>query len=422
MFSQFRNAVEHLAAQPIRRSTSQDSDTSNVMSRTNSGEGGLPSSTQLADSALSSVRKSLQTQRPSSPAQAGTNGTASGGVHDPNKPRSRLEERLRASLSFGIGEVSGPSTEVNTPISTKASTPLPETDATPLSPTHTPLPESPISPTTENGTGSFSSLLLTLGDPLGASSAVSSTTSLSHPLDSPTTKSEPQLEPPVVTTLKIDDDVPLSQPTPVHHGFNSVDISPAKKLERVVELEEDDEEFQGRKYAEAQMPLPPTPPPESPELPSADPPTSNPEHHSAAVDDVDKDGVSPPVTTDPPQTNPNTEADLTGATISSTNNPDGDAAGTDVEALRQQLKRFKERFTGSETIDIDRSKLTGGIRVDVSSSFKRLQAEKLAADKLLQELTPLQSIQDAEGLKEYIKNINLQSEVCHAILQYDERI
>jgi len=53
--------------------------------------------------------------------------------------------------------------------------------------------------------------------------------------------------------------------------------------------------------------------------------------------------------------------------------------------------------------------------VDVSSSFKRLQAEKLAADRLLQELTPLQSIQDTEGLQEYIKNINLQTEVRHTI-------
>jgi len=52
---------------------------------------------------------------------------------------------------------------------------------------------------------------------------------------------------------------------------------------------------------------------------------------------------------------------------------------------------------------------------DVSSSFKRLQAEKLAADRLLQELTPLQSIQDTEGLQEYIKNINLQTEVRHTI-------
>src|ERR1700753_2073581 len=105
MFTQFRNAVEHLAAQPMRRSTSQDSDTSNIMSRTNSSDGGVPSSTQLADSALSSIRKSLQAQRSSSPTRAGTSGTVSGGAYDPNKPRSRLEERLRASLSFGIGEV-----------------------------------------------------------------------------------------------------------------------------------------------------------------------------------------------------------------------------------------------------------------------------------------------------------------------------
>jgi len=132
-----------------------------------------------------------------------------------------------------------------------------------------------------------------------------------------------------------------------------MDISSAKKLERVVELEEDDEEFQGRRYAEAQMPLPPTPPPESPEPP----PVSNPGHHSAAVDDIDKGDVSPPVTTDPSRINPNAEADPADATIS-TNNTNGDAAGTDVEALRQQLKRFKERFTGSETIYVDRSMLT----------------------------------------------------------------
>jgi len=350
MFSQFRNAVEHLAVQPMRRSTSQDSDTSNVMSRTNSGEDGHPSSTQLADSALSNIRKSLQAQHPSSPARAGTNGTANGGVYDPNKPRSRLEERLRASLSFGIGEVSNPSTEVNTPISTKASTPLPGIDATPLSPTQAPLPESPISPTTETGTNSLSSLLLSLRDPLGASS--------SHPLGSPTTKSEPQPEPPIITTHRTDEDVALSQPTPIHHGSKSVDTSSVKKLERVVEFEEDDEEFQGRRYAEAQMPLPPTPPPESLELPLVDPPTFNPEHQPAAIDDVGKDDVSPPVIIDPSQTDPDTGADPTGATIFPANNVNGDAAGTDVEALRQQLKRFKERFTGSETTDIDRSMLT----------------------------------------------------------------
>jgi len=339
MFSQFRNAVEHLAVQPMRRSTSQDSDTSSIMSRTNSSEGGVTSPTQLADSALSSIRRSLQAQRPSSPARPGTNGTVNPGAYDPNKPRSRLEERLRASLSFGIGELSNPSTGVptsatNTPISTTAPTPLPGTETAPLSPTRTPLPDSPIgSPTAENGTGGLSSLL-NLGDPLSATSALFSAGSSSHPL-SPIVESQSRPGPPVITLHTLKDKVPLTQPTPVHHRSNSADGSLVEKLERVVELEDDDEEFQGRRYAEAQMPLPPTPPPESTKLPEVDPLTSN---------------LEPPATTDPSQNTPGTEAD---PTTSSTNNTDGDAAGTDVEALRQQLKRFKERFTGNETVDID---------------------------------------------------------------------
>ena len=121
------------------------------------------------------------------------------------------------------------------------------------------------------------------------------------------------------------------------------------ELERVVELEEDDEEFEGRRYAEAQMPLPPTPPPSSPKPPSVRPSTPGPEHQPAVVDDANMGDVSPPVPIDPPRNDLDTEADVTSATIPST---DGDAAGTDVEALRQQLKRFKERFTGSETPDV----------------------------------------------------------------------
>ena len=139
----------------------------------------------------------------------------------------------------------------------------------------------------------------------------------------------------------------------MHHALKFVVSSPVEKLERVVELENDDEEFQGRRYAEAQMPLPPTPPPESSDLPPVDP-TSNPEHQPTVVDEADKDDVSPLVTTNRSRT----DLDTTSATISSTNNPDGDASGADVEALRQQLKRFKERFTGSETTRIDRSILT----------------------------------------------------------------
>ena len=98
------------------------------------------------------------------------------------------------------------------------------------------------------------------------------------------------------------------------------------------------------------MPLPPSPPPESAKLPTVDPPTSNPENQTAVVDGGGEGEVSPPLPADPSQTNPDTEADPTSSTISS--NADGDATGTDVEALRQQLKRFKERFTGSKNICI----------------------------------------------------------------------
>ena len=352
MFSQFRNAVENLAAQPMRRSISQDSDTTNIMSRTNSGEGGASSSGHLADSALSSIRKSLQAQRSSSPARAGPNGTANGGLHDPHKSRSRLEERLRASLAFGIGEVSNPSTEVstnatNTPTSMKAPIPLPgRTDTTALSPTLTPLPDSPIgSPIIESGTVSLSSLL-GLGDPLDESSAVHSTSS-SHPLVSLAHKFKPQPEHPLSTNGE-----PLTESTPAHQRSMSVDSSPSEKLDKVVELEEDDEEFHGRRYAETQMPLPPSPPPESAKLPPADPLSSPPEYQPTVGVSTGKGDISPPLASDPPQTDPDAEADPMSTTAPPVNNTDGDAAGADVEALRQQLKRFKERFAGNEATDI----------------------------------------------------------------------
>ena len=125
-----------------------------------------------------------------------------------------------------------------------------------------------------------------------------------------------------------------------------------EKLELVVESDESDEEFQGRRYAEAQMPLPPTPPSEPSKPPSVDPPTSDPEHQPAIVDNAGEGDVSPTATADPPQTDPDTETDPTSATISLTNGADGDSSGTDVEALRQQLKRFKERFAGTDRMDV----------------------------------------------------------------------
>ncbi|KAI9445199.1 hypothetical protein H4582DRAFT_897979 [Lactarius indigo] len=67
-------------------------------------------------------------------------------------------------------------------------------------------------------------------------------------------------------------------------------------------------------------------------------------------------------------------------------------ASADIEALQEQLKLMEQRF------------------VDVSASFSKLQAEKTAADKVLQELTSVQSFQDADALRDYLQNAHLKVE------------
>lgn len=49
--------------------------------------------------------------------------------------------------------------------------------------------------------------------------------------------------------------------------------------------------------------------------------------------------------------------------------------------------------------------------LDVSTSFKRLQAEKHAADMVIRELTPLEGTKDIGGLRDYLQNMNLKAEV-----------
>ncbi|KAI0257559.1 hypothetical protein BJV78DRAFT_1349405 [Lactifluus subvellereus] len=69
------------------------------------------------------------------------------------------------------------------------------------------------------------------------------------------------------------------------------------------------------------------------------------------------------------------------------------SSSTNVEALQERLKVMEQRFA------------------DVSTSFARLQAEKSAADKVVQELTSAQSSQDADGLRDYLQNAHLKVEM-----------
>ncbi|KAF8585573.1 hypothetical protein K439DRAFT_1409943 [Ramaria rubella] len=65
----------------------------------------------------------------------------------------------------------------------------------------------------------------------------------------------------------------------------------------------------------------------------------------------------------------------------------------DVEKLRERLKLVERRFS------------------DVSTSFKRLQAEKRAVDTVIKELTPLQSITDIDGLRDHFKSLEMKTEI-----------
>ncbi|KAJ7487679.1 hypothetical protein B0H11DRAFT_1721098 [Mycena galericulata] len=81
------------------------------------------------------------------------------------------------------------------------------------------------------------------------------------------------------------------------------------------------------------------------------------------------------------------EADLSPTT------PDANSRVTDVDALQERLKLVEQRFS------------------DVSTSFKRLQAEKAAADAVLRELTPLETISDSQALRDFVQNVVLKSEI-----------
>ena len=54
-------------------------------------------------------------------------------------------------------------------------------------------------------------------------------------------------------------------------------------------------------------------------------------------------------------------------------------------------------------------------QADVSESLAKLQAERLAADKVLQEMTSLKGCQDADGLRDYLQNAQLKVEVRHHV-------
>jgi hypothetical protein len=160
MFSQWRHAVENLTQHSPKPSQDGMEDNSTRGSTDSNVATPSSSSSQLADSALSNLRKSLAQQRPASPSikkSASTDSTTQA-VSPASRSRTTLEDRLRAKFAAGEGSAgSTPSTSTkNSPSSTPVQVvdhPLspapPQTEPTntahsvPLSPKSTPLPDSP---------------------------------------------------------------------------------------------------------------------------------------------------------------------------------------------------------------------------------------------------------------------------------------
>lgn len=124
--------------------------------------------------------------------------------------------------------------------------------------------------------------------------------------------------------------------------------------------------------------------------------TDNPLEDSAVVEsnlneEANDTGLSSsaPSTSDSTESNSASNEDVTVPPVA----PKINATSVGVEELQRRLKQVEQRFA------------------DVSTSFKRLQAEKVAADTVLKELTPIDTIRDSSGLQDYLKNLNVKQEI-----------
>ncbi|KAI6047574.1 hypothetical protein EDC04DRAFT_2619028 [Pisolithus marmoratus] len=342
MFSQFRQVMETLVQD---QSSPGDEPPNGTRPRSPDVNTSRSSSSQLAESALLNLRKSLAAQRAGAaiPQRSASPQSRSGSPQPPSVPKSNsdtslrkstLEERLRAS--FTIGEsLSG--TTSNSP-SSRASPGLdaPHAPQNVLSPESISLPESPTQvepdfPTKERiipapCSPSPPPVSLENKDPSTPDSGAQNVTT---------------------ATFGVHDQLPVAKSA----SDNTSDVAQEPVLEHVDEC----------------------PPLET----------------TSTSDDSDNTMADPGLTPEPLETSPAFRESPVSVTPQT----------ADVEALQERLKLVEQRFT------------------DMSSSFKKLQAERLAADALVRELTPLEDIKDIAALRDYLTNMNMKLELSQDELQ-----
>ncbi|KAJ3737155.1 hypothetical protein DFJ43DRAFT_1049484 [Lentinula guzmanii] len=329
MFSQFRHAVETLAPHPKHSADDAghtDDDSSSPHPRSQSGD--FTSPTQLAENALSSLsslRKSFSPTLPGAPSSPSQNSPPTPRTSTPRPYKSTLEERLRAAAAFTIGEASNSTT----PQPSARASPAPSVilKDQPLSPSSTPLPESPI--LSQSPTLSSSNTLTSFPVDISALSSLDSSNDAEEPVNS-TVVSDPQA---------VEERSPLEILGNVNDTGEGHASSAKESIERTAEG------------------------------PGEDVNTALVE--SGASEDTTKEPADEEALQIPPEQ------------VSESHSL--------VEELQERLKLVEQRFT------------------DVSTSFKRLQAEKTAADAVLRELTPLESTRDSDALRDYLGNVTLKT-------------
>lgn len=419
MFSQFRQAVEGFAQPQPRRSQDLNGDDNRFTSGPHDAQSARQSQStnQLADAALNNMRRSFSSQRPGSPLSRSSSPVSSSipksnSTPDPGLRKFTLEERLRAS--FSVGDASNATSPA---ISSRAS---PVSNAVvvtqhPLSPTSIPLPASPVilpaaaPPPPFSDTqpsdlpsdpSSFSLAANFLQDaseevpqaptdvPLTLSPeeapAAEYSVSLPKPVSVSTgTEENPQL----LDDLPADADTAL--PSEVHSsgsgdidGNANIPIHTNVSVSLVLEGHGPDSDIDGTADVPIHTDASPSLVPVIQVSDSADIDGNAdvPIQIEVSASDSDDEKIE-----QPPE-------DLVIV-------PSSKCSEADVEALQERLRLVEQRFS------------------DVSTSFKKLQAERSAVDDVIRELTPLEDVDDATVLRDYLSNMNMKTELTQDELQ-----
>ncbi|KAG6812477.1 hypothetical protein H0H92_002584 [Tricholoma furcatifolium] len=360
MFSQFRQAVENLAPLPRTSLDGQPADArrDSSLSRSNSLDASSPmSSSQLAESALNNLRKSLTTQR-----SANTGSPTKNPSHAPQREgrtKSRLEDRLRAATSAISEPVHVSEARKSSPSKSSIVSVHPlSAEDTSLSNTALSEEDVTVPPTDSPGDNSIINQPKHSSDDLqtyfdsgekqeGMQDSSSATESLSN---SPNRDPEP------------------TKPSGVGSADDSSTIQlPSSPFDTTEEAQHTTDQTEDL----------------------SQPPSST--GTGVVVDES--------IPTAALQLNEsfedaqNVHADLGSSEPSEATLTAVLANETRIEELQEKLKQVEQRFS------------------DISTSFKRLQEEKQAADLVLRELTSLKSVHDASALQEYFSGLTSKTEV-----------